>query len=87
MHCSRATPPFVFEGVGCKVQGVGCGFEGLRFKVWGLGLGVWGLGVHVADGNSESEAPPAPTPPPLCMVQGFQGYLAHEKQRPPRTLQ
>ena len=49
---------------------------GLEFEVWGSGFGIWGLGeeeqVGAHDEQEEVEV---------------QGYLAHEKRSPHRTLQ
>ena len=76
-------PRFGVWGLGDGIQGLGCGVSGSRFGIrfWGFGSRVQSLGV---------------ARPGLSVVHrqlalrirdvGLQGYLAHKKQRPPRTL-
>ena len=69
------------EGAGLSVEGAGSRVQGVGFRVQGLGLRVQGAGCRVGPPPSPPAAQPATPSPPA------QGYLAHEKHPPPRTLQ
>ena len=66
--------------VGFRVQGSGFRVQGSGFRVQSSGFRVQGSGSRVQGSGFRAQVSG-------FRVQGVQGYLAHKKRPPPRTLQ
>ena len=70
---------------------LGFGDSGFEFRVWVLGFGAWDLGVGASPATPSELYACVSEHPFTLQSQGkaftLQGYLAHKKLPPPRTLQ